>query len=109
MWPAGPLFPAEHCRATFHEGLDAFLHVLAAEDAILDLRDVIDRSFFAGLDIFKRSFLGYPNADRSVFGDQIRNFHGAVNLLAGSDDLLNKPDLMRPRRAELAAQEPATH
>ena len=93
MWSAGSLFPPEHCRATFHERLDAFLHVFAAEDAILDLGNVIDRSLFTGLDIFQRGFLGHLNADRSVLGDQIRNLHCAGDLLAGSNDFLNKPVL----------------
>ena len=62
------LFPAEHCRATFHERLDAFFHVFAAEDAILDLWNVIDRSLFTGLDVFQRGFLGHLNTDRRVTG-----------------------------------------
>ena len=46
-WGGQPdLFSAEHRRATFHERLDAFFHVFAAENTILDLWDVIDRSFF---------------------------------------------------------------
>lgn len=46
----GTLFPAERRRATFHERLDAFLHIFAAEDAIRDLGNVIDRSGLTGLD-----------------------------------------------------------
>src|SRR5438552_444791 len=106
---AGSLFPAEHCRATFHERLDAFFHVFAAEDAILDLWDVIDRSFFTGLDVFQRGFLGYLNADWCVLVDQIRNLHRATYLLAGSDDFLNKSDLVSPRCAEFVAQEYVIH
>src|SRR5437764_12369014 len=109
MRSAESLFPAEHCRATFHERLDAFLHVFAAEDAILDLWDVIDRSLFTGLDVFQRGFLGYLNADRSVPGDQSRNLHCAGNLLAGSDDFLNKPDFVRSGRIELVTQEQMIH
>src|SRR5437763_8022450 len=56
-FPPDILFATKHGRATFHEGLDALLHVFAAEDAILDLGNVIDRSCLAGLDVFQCGFL----------------------------------------------------
>src|SRR5438067_4610993 len=105
----GYLFAAKHGRSPFHEGLDALLHVLAAENAILDLRDVINRSFLARLDIFQCGFLGHLNADRRVLGDELCDFHRAGNLLAGSDDFLNKPDFVRSGRIELVTQEQMIH
>src|SRR5581483_4892327 len=103
------LFPAEHRRPTFDEGLDTFLHVFTAEDAILDLRDVVDRSCFTSLNVFQSGFLGDLNADRRVLRDQIRNLHCTPDLLAGSDDFLNKSDLVGPRGTELVAQEQMIH
>src|SRR5438034_5697259 len=108
-FPPDILFATKHGRATFHEGLDALLHVFAAEDAILDLGNVIDRSCLAGLDVFQCGFLGHLNADRRVLRDELRDFHRTTHLLAGSDDFLNKPDFVRTGRIELVAQEQMIH
>src|SRR5215213_7093529 len=106
---AGSLFPAEHGRTTFHERLDALLHVFAAENAILDFGNVINRSFLARLDILQCGFLGHLDADRRVPGDELRDFHRATYLLAGSDDFLNKSALVSAGCIELVAQKQMIH
>src|SRR5262249_13135015 len=74
--------PFENRRAPLDKGLNAFFHVLAVHDAMLDLRNVVDRSLLAGLDIFQRRFFRHLNPDRSIFGDQLRDLHRAFDLLA---------------------------
>jgi hypothetical protein len=54
------------------EGLEAFQHVLAVEDPLSDLRDVVDCGAFAGLDVCQRGLLGDLDPEWRVLGDRLR-------------------------------------
>src|SRR5436189_4327633 len=89
----------------FDEGLDALHPVLAVENTILCLGDVVDRSSFSRLDVLQRSCFGDLDSDGRVLGNGLRQLHRTLNLLSGSDHFLHKADLMGLRGIELVAQE----
>lgn len=94
---ARQLSPLEHSLAALNERLNAFFHVFAIHHAIADMRNDIDRRFFARRDEFKSGFFGDLNANRCILRNRLGDFHCPFDLLPGGHDFLHEADFEHGR------------